>query len=217
MFVKLWMQQNVITVDQEISLAEAKTILEEQRFRHLPVMDEDALVGIITQNDINRALPSPIDSSLDPHERLLASQAKVSSFMTTTPVTADPMAPLEDIALLMRKFKIGATPVVKGSKLVGIITESDIFHALIEILGAGTKGARIEVRISQNRSALYTIIDLCKQFEMELTAITIYKNFSPNQQLLTFRVTGKNLEQMVDSLWNSGAQVNRILIDSEDD
>lgn len=217
MFVKIWMQQDFISVKQDTSLAEAGAILDEHNFRHLPVVDADELVGIITQTDIKKALPSAIDSSLNAHDRVLASQAKVSSFMTTTPVTADSMDPLEDIATLMRKFKIGAIPVVEGKKIVGIITESDIFQAFIEILGADTEGARIEVQIDHNSSSIYTVMDICKQFEMDLTAFTLYKNFSPDQQLLTFRVSGKKLEQMVDNLWKAGVKINRILMPPNDE
>lgn len=216
MFVKLLMQQDFITVEQDTSLAEADEILKHNKFRHLPVVEADELVGIITQTDIQKALPSAIDSSLNPHDRILASQAKVSSFMTTAPVTVSQMDPLENVARLMRKFKIGAIPVLE-EKVVGIITESDIFQAFIEMLDGDGEGARIEVQTGHDKSAIYTVIDTCKRFEMELTAIAVYRNLGPEQQLLTFRVTGKNLEQMVDALWKDGAKVKRILMNPEDE
>ncbi|MBU0945246.1 MAG: CBS domain-containing protein [Proteobacteria bacterium] len=217
MFVKLWMQQDFISVDQDASLAEAQAILAEHNFRHLLVVEIEKLMGIISQTDIQKALPSAMDSSLKPHERILAAQAKVSSFMTTTPITADPMDPLEDIAILMRKFKIGAVPVLKDQKIVGIITESDIFRAFVEILGGGEEGARVEIEIGKDSSAIYTVIDICKQFDIELIAITVLRNFSPDRQLLTLRLKGKKLEQMVDGLWKAGTKVNRILMDHNDE
>lgn len=217
MFVKLWMQKDFITVSPDTSLAEADLILKDNNFRHLPVTDNDELVGIITKTDIQKALPSTIDSSLNPHDRILASQAKVSSFMTDTPLTVEPMNPLENVARLMRQFKIGAIPVVEGKKIVGIITESDIFKAFIEILSGGEEGARIEVQTGRDKSAIYSVLDTCRRFEMNLTAITLYRNFSPEQQLITFRVTGNKLDQMVDGLWKAGAKVNRILMDPDDE
>ncbi len=215
MFIKLWMHQDVISIDKETPLGQAKEIIEQHNFRHLPVLEEERLVGIITQTDINSALPSAIDASLGPEDLIIASQVKVSSFMTANPVTAHPMDPLETVALLMRKFKIGAVPVVDDDKLVGIITETDIFQAFTEILGAKTGGARIELQINKDGSAIYAIIDICKQFNLNLTAITVYRNFSHDQQLLTIRVNGEEVDDMVDALWGSGAKVNRVIIEEE--
>ena len=174
------------------------------------------MIGIITQTDIYKALPAAINSSFTPEQRIIAAQVKVSSFMVSNPVTVHPMDPLENVALLMRRFKIGAVPVVDNEKLAGIITESDIFKAFTEILGAEEKGARIEMQIGNSGAAIYTITDICKQFEMNLIAITVYRNFSPEHQLLTIRVNGKEIDTMVDALWKSGAKVNRVTIDKED-
>ncbi len=217
MFIKLWMQQDVTTVDRDTSLGQAAEIITQSHFRHLPVLNGNKLVGIITQSDINKALPSAMDSSVTPVNSIIAAQAKVSTFMAGNPVTAQPMDPLENVALLMRQFKIGAVPVVEGENLVGIISETDIFQAFAEVLGGGESGARIELQIQNNGSAVYTITDICKQFNMQLLAITIYKNYSPDHQLLTIRVTGEEMESMVDALWNSGAKVNRVLMESDQD
>ena len=213
MFIKLWMHQDVVTINKETPLGQAKEIIDQHKFRHLPVLEEEKLVGIITQTDIYKALPSAVDASLGPENFIIAAHAKVSSFMAANPVTAHPMEPLEKVALLMRKFKIGAVPVVEDDKLVGIITETDIFQAFTEILGANSSGARIELRISNDGTAIYAITDICKQFNMNLTAIAVYRNFSHDQQLLTIRVNGEELEDMVDALWNSGAKVNRVILE----
>jgi acetoin utilization protein AcuB len=217
MFIKLWMHQDVTTIDTETPIGQAMEIIQQSNFRHLPVMKEGKLVGIITQTDIMKALPSAVDSSLTPENRIIADQAKVSSFMASNPVTAHPMDPLEDVALLMRKFKIGAVPVVEDEELVGIITETDIFQAFIEILGAGETGARIELQIKKNGTAIHTITDICKRFDMNLSAISVYKNFSQDHQLLTIRVHGNEMDKMVDALWDSGAKVNRVLTDTGED
>lgn len=215
MFIKLWMQQDITTVDADTPIGEANKIITQSHFRHLPVVEDSTLVGIITQSDIHRALPSAIDSSSSPEKTIIATQAKVSSFMTHSPVTAHPMDPLEDVAILMRRFKIGAVPVVENDELLGIITETDIFQAFAEILGGGESGARIELQIQNNGAAVYKITDICKDFNMQLLAITIFKNYSPDHQLLTIRVTGDQIENMVDALWNSGAKVNRVRLETE--
>ncbi len=216
MFIKLWMQQDVITVEQDTSIGEAKEIIKQHNFRHLPVTDGRKLVGIITQTDINKALPAAVDSSFTPESRIIAAHAKVSSFMVTAPVTVHPMDPMEKVALLLLRFKIGAVPVIEEEQLVGIITESDVFKAFAEILGGDEKGARIEMQIGHEPSAVYAITEICKQFKMNLTAITLYRNFSPKHQLLTIRVNGRELDKMIDALWKSGAKVNRVSTEQED-
>lgn len=211
MFIKLWMHQDVVTIEKETPITQAKEIFQQHNFRHLPVLEDDKLLGIITQSDIDKALPSALDASLSPEDRIIAAQAKVSSFMTGDPVTAHPLDPLENVALLMHRFKIGAVPVVEEGRLVGIITENDIFKAFTEILGADNADTRIEIQIPKKGDAIYAIMEICKQFNMHLNAITVYTNFSPDQQLLTIRVNGGAIDALVGALWDSGAKVNRVL------
>jgi len=211
MFIKLWMQRDVVTIAPDTPLGEAAEIIRQNSFRHLPVVKDEKLVGIITQKDINQALPSAIDSSLGSENRVIAAQAKISSFMVNQPITASPMDPLENVALLMRKFKIGAVPVVENDKLVGIVTETDIFRAFTEIMGVRETGSRIELQIKNNSTAVYKVVEICKEFNMELNAISVYKNFSHEHQLLTIRVSGEEMDQLIDALWDSGAKINQIL------
>lgn len=218
MFIKLWMQERVRTIESDTPIGQAKDILDQADFRHLPVMQENKLIGILSQTDINRALPSAADSSLSPENVLIATQAHVSAFMSQNPITTTPMAPLEDVALLMRRFKVGAIPVLEEEELVGIITETDIFQAFIEMSGVGDPGARIELCIASNGTALYAVTDICKKFNMRLNAMSIYKNFSEEQQLITIRVNGEDLDALVNALWDSGAKVNRVIrSETEDD
>ena len=186
MFIKLWMKQDVITIDPDTPLGEAAELIAQHSFRHLPVVKDGKLVGIITQKDISQALPSTIDSSFSPENITIANQAKVSSFMASSPITAAPMDPLENVALLMHKFKIGAVPVVEESRLVGIITETDIFKAFTEISGVGETGARIELQIKNNGSAIYKIIDICRNPIWSLTLSVSINISAMNTSFLRF-------------------------------
>ncbi len=213
MFIKLWMQQDVISIDKETPLGQAKELIEQHNFRHLPVVEEGKLVGMITQTDIGKALPSAVDASCSSEDHLIATQTKVSAFMSAPPATVHPMDPLENVAFIMYKYKFGGIPVVEDEKLVGIITETDIFKAFTEILGAEEEGARIELQISNDGSAIYRITEICRQFDMKLSAITVYKNFSHDQQLLTIRVKGDDVDDLIEALWDSGAKVNRVTME----
>lgn len=207
MFVKLWMKTNVITVNPEQTLAEALALMQQNRFRRLIVTKDQIVVGIISQEDILKGIPT----SGDTNTKLIAAQSKVEAYMTHNPITADPMAPLEDIAMTMRRNKIGGIPILADGILVGIITESDIFHALATILGAGKKGARIELKTRHNPEDICKIVKLCKQFNIAIIAISSYHDFSADDQLLTIRLDGDEMDALIDALWQSGCQINRIL------
>lgn len=211
MLTSLWMQKDITSIDKEATIAEVKEIFDQNSFRHLPVVDGKTLVGIVNRNDINKALPSALDSSLTAEGRIIAAQVKISAIMSTTPFTATPMDPLEKVAIAMRRFKINAVPVVEDAQLMGIITVTDIFHAFTETLGAKEVGTRIEMQINKNSEAVYTIIEICNEFEMDLSAITLYKNYSEKHQLLTIKVAGDNIDDMIDELWSSGARVNQVI------
>jgi acetoin utilization protein AcuB len=210
MFVKLWMKENPVVVTQEQTLTEADALMRQHAIRRLPVVDaENALVGIITRQDIMRAVP--IDAFLD--DAAVGSQSPVAAFMTASPITADPMDPLETATHTMRKNKIGGLPVVAhNGTLIGIITESDICRALMDILGAEEGGARIEMQIGKTARDIYETFEIFKDFDMLVRTVAVYPDFSENHQLLTIRVQGEELEKMLDALWKSGCKIHRILV-----
>jgi acetoin utilization protein AcuB len=211
MFVKLWMKKDLVVITQEQTLTEADALMRQHVIRRLPVVDvENNLVGIITREDIRKAVP--IDASGD--DIIIGSQAPVAAFMTSSPITAGPMDPLETVTHTMRKNKIGGLPIVAGDgALVGMITESDICKALMDILGAEESGgARIEMQIGKTARDIYETFKIFKDFDMLVRTVAVYPDFSENQQLLTIRVQGDELEKMLDALWKSGRQIHRILV-----
>lgn len=215
MFVKLWMTENPFTVTPDQTVAEAAAGLQEHKVRRtLVVDDEDMLVGIISQQDITNILPSIIDTSETSSSNLAAS-TKVKAIMTANPIWVEPTTPLETVARRMRKHKIGGMPVLQEGKVVGIITESDILAAFMEVLGEHRGGVRIEMVINKGTRPFYQALNVFKQYDMEVQAITLFHDFGENQQLLTIRVTGEELEDMLDGLRKSGIKINRIL-DEED-
>ncbi len=137
------------TVGPDTPLLEATRIMKERRVRRLPVVGRGKLVGIITQTDVARASPSPVTtlSIWEMHD--LVAKVKVRSAMTRNPVTVTPDTPIEVAAFTMRDKKVGGLPVVEDGHVVGIITESDIFDAFIELMGLRYEGTRLVVGTSQ--------------------------------------------------------------------
>ncbi len=212
MFVKLWMHEEIITVRPECTIAEAENLMALHKIRRLPVINaENHLLGILSKEDIHNALPSIIDANFDDSARALANQAKVEAFMTKNPITVDPMEPLEKVAATMRKNKVGGIPVVAEEKLVGIITESDIFQAFIEILGGNEEGVRIELSIDSEARSIYRTVDIFKKHDMHLLTLTVCNDCSSESRLLTLRFRGEDVDPLIDDLWRSGCKINSII------
>lgn len=126
------MTKDVITISPKEGLMVAKHILDEKRIRHLPVVSGGRLVGIITDRDIRRNLPSPI-TGLEIHEiSYLLEKLQVQKVMTREVISVTPETSIEAAANLLLDHKIGGLPVLDGERLVGIITEGDVLRALIE-------------------------------------------------------------------------------------
>ena len=209
MFVRLWMTREPFTIRPETTVAEAYTCLQQHGIRRLPVVDADAnLLGIISKKDLLGILPTLLDGNSSGLQ--LSETTRVGDIMSCDPISVTSLTPLETVAQLMRKHKIGGVPVVDGDQLVGIITESDIFSAFMEVLGAGGEGARIEMIIGKDSHALYTAMDIFKRYGVFVQAITVHPGFSENKQLLTIRVSGDDIEEMLDALRRTGIQINRI-------
>ncbi|UZX15400.1 MULTISPECIES: CBS and ACT domain-containing protein [Thermus] len=141
MLVQDVMRFPVITVEPGVTLEEAYRLLLEKGIRHLPVMEEGRLVGIITDRDIRLAT-----SHLNP-KGPCPGCARVAEVMTQEVVTAHPLDPVEEAARVMRERKIGCLPVLEDGALVGIVTGIDLLDALLKLTGVTEPSGRLEVRL----------------------------------------------------------------------
>jgi acetoin utilization protein AcuB len=126
-----WMTPHPITTSPKTSLTDAHRIMSERRIRRLPVLENNKLVGIVTSGDLREAAPS-IATSLSIFElNYLLDKVTVDKIMKRDVITVTPKSPIREAARIMLFKKISGLPVVDGSKLIGIITESDIFRMLV--------------------------------------------------------------------------------------
>jgi len=127
MLVKERMSPRFITIGPDASLAEARSLLDQHRIRHLPVVEDGNPVGIITDRDIRSAAPTS-----------LLGQVRVGEAMTKNLIMVTPDTQVQEAAKLMVTHRIGGLPVQRDGRLVGIITETDLLNALVEIMDHAT-------------------------------------------------------------------------------
>jgi acetoin utilization protein AcuB len=148
MFVRDRMSSPAVTITPDTSLQAALNLMHEHRFRRLPVVDDKGrLVGIVSERDLLYASPppAPLLSGLELNH--LLTELRVDEIMTRNILTATPDTFVEDAARLMVDNKVGGLPVVhEDNRVVGVITETDVFRALIELYRAGHAGLYLTLK-----------------------------------------------------------------------
>jgi acetoin utilization protein AcuB len=152
MAIKDFMTTDVITVTPDTKISQASVVMEKYDVHRLPVMEGEKLVGLITEGTIQEASPSKATSLSVYEMNYLLNKTTVKDVMIKNVLTTTPDAVLEDGIYLMRTNNIGVLPVIDNDKLVGIITDKDIFDAFLKISGYGEDGARITILVKKNET-----------------------------------------------------------------
>jgi acetoin utilization protein AcuB len=155
MLVKNMMATNLVCIAPSRSVAEAGEIMTEHKIRHLPVVDEQgALMGLITRGALARALPG-MGTGLTRFEfSYLTSSTSVSEVMIKQPSTIDEEGAVEEAARIMNEKRISSLLVMRDQELVGIITDTNLFETLMELMGGRRSGVRLTVNIPDKAGAL---------------------------------------------------------------
>jgi acetoin utilization protein AcuB len=163
MLVKDWMTKDPITITDETSMMKAIHLMKQNRFRRLPVMHEGRLVGIVSDRDLKEASPSKA-TTLDVHELYyLLAELLVKDIMTRDPVTVSPDDTVEHAAQIMLENTISGLPVVDGQgKVVGILTQSDVFRAFMHITGILQGGVQFALRLEDRPGLIKEVVDLLR-------------------------------------------------------
>lgn len=133
--VRDWMTGNPVTCSSTTTLPDAHKIMTERKIRRLPVVDNGQLVGIVTRGDVRGAQPSGATTLSIYELNYLLAKLTIGSIMTKDPVRVTPATPIPEAARLMLEHKVAGLPVVEAGRLVGIITESDIFRMVVRLWG----------------------------------------------------------------------------------
>lgn len=172
MLVKNWMSKEVITVDVNDSMNDAGKLFKKHDIRMLPVTKKGKLVGILTDRDLKRASASDANA-LEIHELLyLLCKIKVKEIMTNDPITVPMDYTVEETSEILLNNKISGAPVVddKG-KIVGTITQTDIFKALVSLTGLSKRGISFAFMLEDRPGSIKKIADIIRKYGGRMASI----------------------------------------------
>jgi acetoin utilization protein AcuB len=211
MFVKERMSVNPITTTENTPIPQAGELLRKHNFTRLPVVKDDKIVGIITRDDLLKISPSEATTLSVWELNYVLSKLTVKDVMTKNPVTIGPEATLEEAALIMRERNVGALPVVddKG-KLIGIITESDIFDAFLDLMGLKETGTRLTIDLENRIGVIADITETIREHGINIVSMALFHR-SHNSGELVIRLDSPKSEKLVEELKAKGYKVIHIV------
>jgi acetoin utilization protein AcuB len=188
------MTKKVFTAAPDDGIIDALTVMKENCIRHLPVVKGDRIKGIVSDRDIREYTPSAA-TSLDVYElHYLLAKMKVRDMMKTNVFTTTQDTPVEEAAMVLYDKQIGCLPVVENGKLAGIISDRDIFRALIDVTGCRHGGNRIYLAIEDRPGSIKEVADIIRKYGFGLQAIlTSYEGVRDGFRNIMIRTNRKGI------------------------
>ncbi len=200
------MSKKMITVKKSDSLKKAQDMMVEKSIRHLPVMNGTELLGIITESDIRGAFMGKTNSSKV--QALNPSKMKVSDYMTPDPMVVVPETHIEDAALIIYKYKIGALPVIKRNKLVGIISIMDILGIFVDLMGILHSSSRVDVAMDKNPKNFEKVSNIIHKEGLNIISVGMAPHGNGgNKQVYFFRLDLCDTANVVEKIKKAGFKV----------
>ena len=202
MLVRQRMSAHPILCEPDLPVSDALDRMKTEHIRRMPVIDKHGkLIGIVSDKDLLHASPSPATSLSVWEITYLLGKIKIQDVMTRKVITVSADTPLETAARIMVDNKIGGLPVVDGDgAVIGIITETDIFKAFIELFGARKTGVRITTIVTDNRGQLAKITHAIAEAGGNITALVELPGTDSTNYEVLFKVIGVAKDQLVEVL-----------------
>jgi acetoin utilization protein AcuB len=212
MFVRDRMSKHPLTIHEGETISAAHHYMEEQKVRHLPVVNKAGeTVGLVTEEDLLKAEPSSATSLSVWEIHSLLDRVKVKAVMVRDLITTTEDTPIEEAAHLMLEHKIGCLPVMRDGKLVGIITESDMFRTFMELFAARQKGLRITMEVPDREGELAKVAQAIANQGGYIAACGTFMSQDPTRWGLVFKVRNVDRDTLTDALSRiEGQQVQDI-------
>src|SRR5215208_5546804 len=201
------MTREMVTLAPDETVGTALALCRERRIRHIPVLKEGRLVGIVSDRDLRSATPA----FGDPERAAALQEILVEDVMITDVVSVLPDDPIEQAANTMRERRIGSLPVVENGELVGIITSSDVMSALVYLVGANEPGSRMEIAIPDRPGALAGAAGVFGMCGINIVSAAMGQTREPEggprERIVVFRVDTIDTAEAVGYLEEAGYSV----------
>lgn len=210
MYIKDRMTEKPYTIQADAPVMEVMELMREKNLKRVPVLDGEKLCGLVTDGDIEKVSPTKATSLSVFELNYLLSNMTVQEAMTKKVITISPGDILEEAAVLMRSNRVSALPVVEDGMLVGIITESDIFDAFIDLLGAREIGTRLVVKTKDGVGILSNMTQAISKVEGNIRHIAALHNGDGTSDVL-IRVDTLYCEPMIQALEAQGYEIMSVV------
>lgn len=207
MLVGQRMSQEVIRATPQMTHRAAVELMGKHRIRRLPIVDGDRLVGIVVEKDLLAAQPSPATTLSIFEIYALLDKLTLGQIMKHPVYTVGPDCPVEDAARIMITHKIGCLPVVRLNQLIGIITETDIFRLLVEVLGGGEQGVHFTVRLTDQPGTLANLCSAVAKAGGNIVSITSYRPNESGRMDISVKQQGADQRQLRQYVGEAQAEI----------
>ncbi len=214
MIVSMWMIRDLITIETATPITQAAAIMAQKHIRRLPVIEKHDNghhpVGIITATDILHAYPPHVNPFAIIVSDTSPTHTTAADIMSRALQTVTPETPIYEAARIMRNMKISTLLVVQKTKLVGLLTESDIFRAFVSILDSRQGGMQITFEMTKEGEDIFGFIaPIALRWGVHVVSlISVEKD---GRKMCVVRIAGTAAEAMLEELWNSGHFVLNVL------
>ncbi|HHW74966.1 MAG TPA: CBS domain-containing protein [Firmicutes bacterium] len=209
MFVRDYMTPSPVTASPDDLLGEALRLMKEHSIRRLPVISKGKIAGLVTEQDLMKASPSSATSLSVWEINYLFHKIKIKDIMTKEIFTVTPDTILEKAALIMQEKQISTLPVLDKGRLVGIITESDIFKAFIDVLGINHPSMRVTLQVEDQIGVLKNISELVGAAGINIVS-TVVQRFSDDRVYLILRLGTADVAAVTRLFDEAGIEVAHI-------
>lgn len=202
------MTPDPVTVTPQTPFDQALRLMRERRVRRFPVVDAQRhVIGIVSEKDLLNVAPSPATTLTQFEMQTLLARLTIGEVMRRTVIVVGPATPLEEAARIMADNKIGGLPVVEAQRLVGIITETDIFRTMIDMLGARRAGLRLTFRCDDQPGLLAQVAGEVTRQGGNIIAVTMLQDSDQQHPVMMLKIEDANAERLVAMLRGRHADV----------
>ena len=212
MYVKYYMTHSPVTIKPHKSIEEAKHLLENYHFRHLPVVNEFGnLMGMITDRDLRSAYPSSVLSEEEREQTLdRVQKMPVSDIMSLNTVVLNTLSTLDDALLLFEKRTVGALPVLnERNQVVGILSFNDLMKAWRSLFGLGEKGSvLVAIEVDESSRALCRLVQVLEEINVYFTRLIRTDGSGAGPAMIYLRINTFNVRAVHKAIGAAGFKVH---------